>query len=385
MNNGENDGVTSKAVTDATNALRLGWLMGEINGLLRHGAIRHQSVEARLRPGDSSPRLTVSDRDWNQNRSHLLRADLHLFHKLALALDVWPDASQSEVPALLHEYDQLLWQRRRRDVPDEVRLYRAFEGWSVAAHGTLLARNEAAARAFIYGASMVDTYWFMRPPPARGDDKRRPQERWVRLLQPDRLKAQSTRVGELERDLEPYLAAALKYSLRQWGVADKLEQTQSGKNEQVPPGREKRLMANLEKQTYIWRDLILGIRSPESYLRGYDRWLIPLLQLGSFLLLLGLIVGIVYGTIWFVSLTLTQLFLPGLVAYATKSQSFLEGALEPGDVIAAIPILFGLAGAFWKLGSWGAEQLIQVFRSVGRSVRAWRIQRCTHIQWDRGL
>jgi len=254
----------------------------------------------------------------------------------------------------------------------------------------LLARNELAARAFSYGASIGDTFWFMRRPNAAqlAESER---ETWVGLLRPARLTEQSERIGELEAHLSPYVALTLKHGLLKWGVAGQLRRyaragAGAGNKPVLQPDIERKLFSALSSQTRIWRSIILGERTPESYLEPRDLSWIGLLHAAAFTVLAAFILFFLFLFIWVaVGLAGPIFFRSVWDAIVTLQPTGQSPTLSLKDIISSLTILTALLATLWAAGRWVFEQQFGLYAWLGKQIRQQFIQRRTYVAWDRDL
>lgn len=363
-----------------TLGLRLGWLLGEILGLVRREALTHldQSIQVLEPP---TPRLWISDRPF-RSRSRLMLVDLYLLRGIAEELGLWPAPEQVDndpFAAWVNQTITLLQQPKRSSDSQEVAVFQQLETWSLGIHGRLHARSELIGRALIYGASLADTYWHMLyPPKANAQDQRRNAEKWQSLLHVQRLAEESKRIGELAPYLDEHVAVALQASLKKWGVSEKLKQQGDAFNVE----QERRVMGNLRQQSRIWRDLVLGTRLPAGYLRPLDRWLA---RLGQYVLstLLSLVVTAVVALLaWGLVYLLGQILFPALWKVVIDLAPNQQPTLELKDILGVITVLATLLGTAWRLTAWTAGQLGDAHRWLGQFLFATFIKRRTYRAWD---
>ena len=370
-------------------ALRLGWLASEVYGLVRHGALTY--APHRLATDKRTGRLSVSDRDLKDD---VLRLDLNLRAMLELAellAVVDPAKEDAPLPALSRRLSDFLARPREVQPPALGEVHAGLEAWSMQAWALLLARNELAARAFSYGASIGDTFWFMRRPntaqPAESE-----RETWEGLLRPARLTEQSERIGELEAHLSPYVALTLKHGLLRWGVAGQLRRyarggAGAGNRPVLQPDIERKLFSALSSQTRIWRSIILGERTPESYLELRDLSWIRLLHVAAFTVLAAFILFFLFLFIWIaVGLAGPIFFQSVWDTIVTLQPTAQAPTLSLKDIISSLTILTALLAALWAAGRWVFEQAtFGLYDWLGKQIRQQFIQRRTYVAWDRDL
>jgi hypothetical protein len=361
----------------ASQALRLGWLTAEIYGLVRRGALDHRDAIVRQQPPHNPPRLTISDRNWKNSRSRLLLTDLRALKQLALKIDLWPDPDFHAVdehvfPALVDHLLLLLEQTGRSPLPGRFAFFRQLEVWSLYAHSKLLTRGDMNAKAFSYGASIADTYWYMALPPRRGEDERHKREKWAKLLSPYRMREESARIVELADFLDAHVAASLQYSLERWGIANILQQ----QGDAFTPNKEKKLIKALEKQAYIWRDLILGLNRPIDYLPpASKRWawlwhkLIFILSIISFFVIFAVVL---YGLIQLLFLLLP--FLQQIVNFFVDPDD-----LRLGDLITVLSITVAILATVWAAVRGATARFFQFYDWLRQSILQYFIVR--HTWW----
>lgn len=363
----------------AVHALRLGWLTAEIYGLVRRGALRHQDYAAQLSRGDVTPRLTFSDRDW-KSASRLLTSDLHMLRQLASELGLWPD-EEVGAPILPETVNRILiamQQTKRNELPTVPEMFQALEQWSFYVQGALLGAGERSMKAFSYGASLADTYWYMCEPPAKGrDDGRESRETWRKLLRHYRLREESRRIGELADVLDPRVAAALRYSARRWGIESDIKALE--KSGEFEPAVEQKMMTVLRRQAFAWRDLVLGLRRPVDFLSTRDKiWIwIGRQLLFAGVAFLSLIVLVI--TVAAALNLLIPLFLALNVA-STNTVDYVAGLfagnqVEVGDLLQLVTMVGAFLGAIWAAGKFALAILVRLYAWSGDVVETFAVQR----------
>lgn len=372
---------------EVVRALRLGWLTSEIYGLVRHGALNYAS--RRLPPQERTGRLYISDRDL---KNEVLRLELGLRALLRLAelLKVYdPAKEKTPLHSLATQMLEFLTEPRSGQALalGEVRAY--LEAWSMDAWGILIARNESAARAFSYGASIGDTFWFMRrPKPERLAESDR--ETWEGLLRHGRLKEESERIGELAANLPPYVAVALKHSLSRWGIAGELKKyTRTDGEDQesiLEPDVEKKMYSALSAQARIWRSIILGERTPENYVTPRDESRIRVWHNLLFIPLALVILFVLFFLVWLLVNIAGPFFFPSVWNLVINLQPQGQApTLELKDIISSLSILAALLGGLWASGRWIFEQLFQLYQWLGSKMTERYIKQRTWAPWNRGL
>lgn len=336
----------------------------------------HQDAATRLQAQENLPRLTISDRSWKDSPSRLLLADLSSIKQLSLNMELWlipgiqtPD--EQLFPDLVDNLLVSLNQNNRPNLPGKADFFRALEDWSRYVYSELLTRGDMNAKAFSYAASIADTYWYMSPPEG-GSDDRFARETWRKLLDPHRLREESTRVAQLAEFLDPYVAASLQYSLERWGIADILQK--EGKN--LSLSREKEVVNALEKQAFIWRELILGLNNPTDYLplksRRWTWFWHRVTVLFSLILFVFLLATAVFG--------LSQIFILLFPFFQSFIQLFVDPAApQLDDLITFVSIFVSVLSVVWIVVRWSALQFYQYHRWLRRSILQYFVIR--HTWW----
>jgi hypothetical protein len=271
----------------------------------------------------------------------------------------------------------VLKQTTRKDAPSEVQYFRALEQWSLGAQGVLLSEEEMNVKAFSYGASLADTYWYMSYPPKTTSetDNRVAREKWQKLLRPERMNTQSERIDELSNYLEPYVAVALKHSIKKWGIAGSLKVL----GDKLTPKDEQEMMQALESQAFIWRDIILGLRRPVDYLNRRDKILVWLLHHGLFIILTALLVLLVI----FILVLLAFIIFAVFLRFQKQLQLLLpQGPLDFKNLIAIFTIFGALVGSIWAAGSWVSARLSLMYMWLDRQLNGFFIRRRTRRTWE---
>lgn len=278
-------------------AIRLGWLTVEVFGRLRDVAASSRRPD---RPGGNAlRRFDFSDRRLNEWDRLFLAADQ--LHRTAARLDL--TLPEPPLPAG-ENLERLL-----DSGPDLDVLQGRVDRWSTQVWITLSAEDELFGRAFTYGGSLADTYWHA---PVLG------LERFAELLRAQRLEYVAVRFDSITGYLPPYTASVLHDTLYRWRKQQAVEQMDLA-------GRQF-ILKRLEAQARVWRDLLFGSRSADSYLRTGDRRLISWGAAGATLLL---ILGVVLLT-WLAVLSLSS---AGLTVAA--SMAGLPQQLQPDQAVTA--------------------------------------------------
>jgi hypothetical protein len=130
----------------------------------------------------------------------------------------------------------------------------SFDQWSKDVWMALMVEDELAGRAFTFGGSLADTYWYVD---GRGPDG---LDRVLRSQRLEYIAARFTRIGD---HLPPYVADVLQYTLYKWRIEEELAAMDTEEKSQV--------LDRLAAQVKVWRDLLFGRRSAESLLGLQDR------------------------------------------------------------------------------------------------------------------
>ena len=229
-----------KNETSILTATQLGWLVVETFGRLR----RYEGPGRRpKRPEDDQTRpfafsinktMGLDELLWSINQLHDRVDELN---KLELELPPPPLPLQADLERVL-------------DNSLEVdALHGKLDDWSKEVWGLLNVENGVMGQAFVYGGSLANTYWYTTM--VWSEDKI-----VADFLNPYRLNTIATHFEIIAEALPPYLVNVLGYSLRKWSdvnlnLVDKDQ-----------------LKSQLESQQKVWRDLLFGRRSAESYLRA---------------------------------------------------------------------------------------------------------------------
>ena len=368
-------------------AFRLGWTISEVFGYVRKGTLEyvrdpraHNSYFAH-----TAPRLSYSSRDLSPAQA-LWIAALHLV-KLSGALGL-RDQRFRELDTFLHNLRDYLDNPAPDLRPTVRQVYDFLESWSDWAWSELNSRHEILGRAFTYGGSVADTYWYMRRPDRRDFALR--QESWHTLLRKERLREEAERIEEIREYFPDFVAPALKHSLAKWGIAEQLmqlaESIEGSNRPELPEEVEKEVYRSLEKQAKIWHELLFGIRRPQSYLRSSDRWQWRALHLVFFFLVAG---GVLILTVHGLKLTSSWLgstFFPSLWNYVLALQP--EGqrpSLQMKDFFSLVPLLLAAVGFLPLFGNWLFRSLRALYVWQGKLILCWFIKRRTVIPWNQSL
>lgn len=220
-------------------AFQAGWLAVEAFGLLRQAA-RYAKPAA----GEIDPR-----RDFNfTTRQPTLELQLitALQRLKAVSAQVVPELP----PPLPPDPAGLLAQAKQDLAP----LWLKFDQWSNQVWVSLQASNPTAGQAFTCGGDLAQTFWQVS---AAG------KEKLADTLRSHRLAYIAERLGDLAPHLPEHAVLAIQHSLAGWGIGEQISQADQD--------FQKRLTKRLEAQVKVWRDLLFGLRSAESYLTARDR------------------------------------------------------------------------------------------------------------------
>jgi hypothetical protein len=170
-------------------------------------------------------------------------------------------------------------------------LYEVLEPWSREVGVKLAAKSDFAALALTVGGEIGDTYWYMRSEGHYGQPRDWIRHNsWHQLLNEKRMEHVTLRLKLLSDFLPTPVVDCLSYSLSRWGIAHAIEyrgnqlimvkgdkkdvaqdREKGGILKQIRKSDEQRLVDHLRRQSAIWRELILGFRSPESHLSRKQR------------------------------------------------------------------------------------------------------------------
>lgn len=215
-------------------AFQLGWTSTEILGRVRRGA-RPPKTQPDRSP-TYSPRLSVSTGELRTSTDQFHEAVLRL-EALSFALGLISDKMSPEDPmrAPIERLKRALAGADNEKFGPLSRLRQELQEWSLKARTQLLAQDQRLARAMRTGASLADTFWYMRQVTepsseqketetrserirARQSDKVRRGEDWRRLLSDDRLKVERVWWKGLDEALPPYIPGGLGRHLRHWQI-----------------------------------------------------------------------------------------------------------------------------------------------------------------------
>jgi hypothetical protein len=223
-------------------AVRLGWLTVEVFGRLR--AYLQSSRRRKPGPPDASRRFDFSDRSLT-----LRQAIFMAVGQLRYAAEGWGP----EVPPLPLPPDDELEQELDGGL-DLDALGEVLNKWSTQVWIALSAEDDVTGRAFTYGGSLADTYWYAA---ALGP------EQFSRLLRRQRLEYIAQRFDSIADRLPSYTAGVLHHTLYKW--------RDEGQIEALSTEDRKKVLRRLESQVKVWHDMLFGGRSAESYLTRQDR------------------------------------------------------------------------------------------------------------------
>ena len=239
------DKVISNSSEQTLTAVRLGWLTVEVFSRLRRVAQSSYKPEPPL--GDVHRRFSFSDRRLNEHNALLLAKDQleYTLTKLNLALPAPPLPKDKE------------WNRLLTGQANLDELQGKLDDWGTKVWMVLSTENELTGRVFTYGGSLADTYWqttILEPAGA------------VELLRAQRLEYIAARLDNIANYLPLYTAQALHHTLYKWRIQKRIER--------MGTAEKKEILKRLEAQAKVWRDLLFGSRSADSYLTNEDRRLI---------------------------------------------------------------------------------------------------------------
>ena len=275
-------------------AARLGWLTVEAFGRLRRRARARGG--GRQAQSKATNRFTFSDRSLSSLDEITLAVDQ--LQQTAAALV--PD-HQPTLPLTAQEVERQLANS------DLDTLHADLDDWSKRVWMALTVEDELAGRAFSFGGSLADTYWYT--------DGRGPAE-LERTLRSQRLEHVAARSDRLRDHLPPHVADVLQYTLLKWRIGEEAKTLTDKEKERVL----KRLMA----QAKVWRDLLFGRRSAESLLTRKDRQRISRIALAS----TGALVLVAGILIWLAVLLLAGVGRSLLAATSPWSEQIAEGSAD---------------------------------------------------------
>jgi hypothetical protein len=304
-------------------AFQLGWSLAEILGRVRRGA--RPSQEETSRSSDYSPRLSVSTGELSAGADQFNDAVGRL-ETLASALGVIGEKDGIEAPIRVPiERLKCALRGEESDFGPPLRLRHELQEWGLTARARLLAQDWKLAEAMNIGASLADTFWYMRRAMESSSEiqaeaaAERKDEDWRRLLSDYRLKVERTQLAGLVEALPPYLTGILNHHLSRWQIGRELAYDKQGRLYRLPwyrrlhwlsraslpigktqrrresprlsPKDENAIQQALERQVRRWQDMLFGWRRPDEFLWWIDRQSITLLRsLG--LLFVFIVVGI---------------------------------------------------------------------------------------------
>jgi hypothetical protein len=394
-------------------ALCLGWSISEVYGRIHKGAYFRKPRE-RL-SGETPPRLSFSDREFTEAQRLWLTS--RRITALTTALLKELGMGQGESEEMLPRPIRNLPRRVKSHIddphavprPTEQELYELFEDWSADFSITLNVYSGLLSLAFTFGASLADTYWYMRP--ARRFGRGKSPESWHELLIRQRLTEIIRRVRRLEPYLPPGVGPALRHSLWEWGIAQELERHRGQVRIAYPRlyrwrfmhwvrriranrmakrwvgkvgeerfvvlkrGEEKGIYRNLKRQARVWSDLIHGSREPREYLLPSDWRQVRWMAFAASILTFG--VALVLG----VSLLLTILFR----VFISLVVSLQPMAALPTELKDWLAVATTLATTVFVLTTQ-TGRVIRGMVNLYRSFHGWlvrrKIEQRTLVAWD---
>jgi hypothetical protein len=221
-------------------AIQTGWLSVEAFGLLRRYA-RHGKLPSPEKI-DPERRFKFSERVPN------------LYTQLIISLQELRITSARLIPELPPPIPDDLSQLLLEAKADITPLWERFDGWSSQVWNTLQVSEPLAGQAFTCGGDLADTYWYAQ---GAGADK------LAGMLRSFRLSYMAERVDDLADHLPIHVAQAIHHSLARWGIGERV----NGLDKE----QQKRILDRLESQLKVWRDLLFGLRNPDSYLTPHDK------------------------------------------------------------------------------------------------------------------
>jgi hypothetical protein len=333
----------------------LGWLAVEVFGRLRRYA--RARPQASGGKSDATRRFNFSDRD------------LSLTDQLLIAMQQTKAASFMLVPELPPPIpdDPAGW--LDQGVEDMDALWGEFESWSRKVWNALQVSNPLAGRAFTYGGSLADTYWY-----ADGAGAAKLSE----TLRAQRLEHIAARFDAIAEYLPDDSPEVIHHSLYRWRVAHELHNAGEERGHQV--------LERLEAQAKVWHDLLFGLQPARSYLTVSDRRLISWAAYGATAILV-VSVGLI---VWLVVLLLTGTG-RGVLASATGiSLQSAQGNIDLmaellnwqnwSSILAALSsVVVVLTGFISQLSGW----MIAFHKRIYAWLELRRIYLRTYRRWDK--
>lgn len=390
-------------------AMRLGWTTAELLGRLRRG---YRPRKRPVHDEDYAPRLSVSRGQPTGAGEQVWLAARRLVD-LSEGLALWPHPLS---PGAGHPI---------KDLPTRIEswlegddsgaltpagLWETLNDWSLDAWSRLHVQDDSLARAFTAGMSLADTYWSLRRPPRAGTkDTRLRRERWDEPLRFRRLAEEQRRLKEIAGDLPAGISDILRRHLRHWSIGTELvrddgqltrvhwlrrpshrlgilhRRTPAAKIPELDRDEEQAIQAALERQAKIWRDLIFGLRTPESYLYLRERAWLAWLARALFLLLLLVPLGAIAVTV----VSLASVWLGG-VAVPTLF-SAVENTVDQAPVTAWNDLLKLLSTLLTTIGAFvvGIRPLARWFQEaylrIHHEVTVFMVAQRTLSPWDQHL
>jgi hypothetical protein len=344
------------------NAFSLGWIISEVYSQLRRSKPTSRWVLDS--PSQKNRRFDFSTRRPVKIEEIFLSIDI--FHNTANQLGI----DCSEITKLLPNRNEgfSTWKSRT----SMSNLHKEFEIWSKAAWSRLTAEKEIYGQVFSYGASIADTYWFNDIKPTE-------------VSTSDRLFVESRRMAWLSAYLPVFQIDILQHSLRAWARFNKKYDDPSLLTRWWRTLRKIKVEQDLEKvnedQHEIWRNLVLGFRSPESFLRIGDRRKITWLQWTFTILIVFLLLGLTWVSVLaltFVGESIIE-FLAGVLPDGIDfiQDSTIEYLTNLGNwssiLATGSSIVLFFVGIIDKLSGW----ILVMHRTIGSSLRKYFILRRT--------
>lgn len=386
-------------------AFQLGWTLCEILGRVRRGA--RPSFVQETRPPTYAPRVSVSTGELHSSTDQFRDAVLRL-EALSRTLNLIgeKDPPDSPLRSPIERLKHALAGESESGKFGPPRLLRwELEEWGLTARAQLLAQDWRMAEAMNTGASLADTFWYMRKipnPPKKVPGKPRPkqiearqlegvpkdrkQEDWRKLLSNLRLKVVRRRLKKLVDVLPPYVAETLIQHLRRWQIGRELAYDDQGvlhrhrqyRRAETPillPEDENAIQRALGKQFKRWEDMIFGWRPADQFLYWIDRLILILLRFLVVVLLFGL-VGAGFGL-------LTYIY--GLIIKGTLGSALNEvlTAGEIGDRLKLLAAASGWLSTIFTVGQTVWKKVIQVYEWIDQNITGWFIAQRTLVTWNR--
>lgn len=296
---------------DILTAAQLGWLVVETFGRLRKS--RRSIKASKTQKAGQIRRFAFSDNELT-SLDELSWSVAQLNHRVGRFKTI-------KLPPLPlargHKLERLLVEEFDMDA-----LYEKWDGWSKQVWGLLTIENGVMGQAFTAGGSLADTYWHTIM--VWSDEKE-----VATLLSPGRLGRIAVRFEIIAQSHQPFpthFANVVGYSLHKWCDVSWKEVDKD------------KLKDRLEAQQEVWRDLLFGRRSAESYLTPEDYRRINSYSVGAQSGVAFILVALVFLTGWVIG---------GNILTEYKANT-----LSATSLAAISSFLVGVGGLFVKSFSW---------------------------------